>query len=102
MKTIVLSVIVLLLMVPMSSAFASWHWSSPQKVCGDDVIKKTEECHLDSHKSTVSQIISPVESDQMMCKDGLKEIIKKSTNTVNCVKESSYEKLLFRGWGTSP
>jgi hypothetical protein len=38
----------------------------------------------------------------MMCKDGLKEIIKKSTNTVNCVNESSYEKLLFRGWGTSP
>lgn len=102
MKTIAIAVIALLLMIPMSSAFASWHWSSPYKVCGVDVIKKTEECYLDSKEPALSEMSPPVKSSQMMCKEGFKEIIKYTTNSVNCVKESSYEKLILRGWGTSP
>ncbi len=99
MKTIAIVVIALVLMIPMSSAFASWHWSSPYKVCGMEVIKKTQECHLDSEPTTPES--APMESPKMMCNDGFKEIIKKTTNTMKCVKESSYEKLILRGWGIS-
>lgn len=98
MKAVAIVVIALVLMIPMSSAFASWHWSSPYKVCGMDVIKKTQECHLDSEESKVSP---PMESPKMMCSDGFKEIIKKTTNSMKCVKDSSYEKLILRGWGIS-
>ena len=89
MKIIAIVVIALVLMIPMSSAFASWHWSSPYKVCGEDVIKKTEECHMDSDKSVVSQMIPQVQSDQMICKEGLNEIIKKSTKTYTLAETKS-------------
>ena len=40
-----------ILLIP-SSAFASWHWSSPHEVCGTEVIKKGEKCELhDNEKS---------------------------------------------------
>ncbi|MFB5632111.1 MAG: hypothetical protein ACE5Q9_02155 [Nitrosopumilus sp.] len=99
MKIIAIVVIALVLMIPMSSAFASWHWSSPYKVCGMEVIKKTQECHLDSESTT--PVSAPMEPPKMMCSDGLTEIIKKTTNTMKCVKDSSYEKLILRGWGIS-
>jgi len=97
-KVIAIVVIALVLMIPMSSAFASWHWSSPYKVCGMDVIKKTQECHLDSEESSAPL---PMESAKMMCSNGFKEIVKKTTNDLKCVKDSSYGKLILRGWGIS-
>jgi len=98
-KIIAIVVIALVLMIPVSSAFASWHWSSPHKVCGMEVIKKTQECHLDSEPTT--PISTSMEPPKMMCSDGFKEIIKKTTNNIKCVKDSSYEKLILRGWGIS-
>ena len=96
MKMMVISVIILILFVPFSSAFGSWHWSSPYEVCGTEVIKKGEICELNSE---IKQDLVVVEKS---CKDGFLEIIKKTTNSSQCVKESSFEKLIKRGWGINP
>ncbi len=97
MKAVAIAVIAVVLVIPMSSAFASWHWSSPFQVCGMDVIKKGEKCDLESEESVSAPV--QMETLEKSCKDGFKEIIKKTTNKVKCVKESSFEKLILRGWG---
>ena len=97
MKALVVSVIALVLLVPLSPVFASWHWSSPYDVCGTEVIKKGEKCDLHDKESKTKPVTTTVSQDS--CKHGLLEIIKKTTNSFNCVKESSFEKLIQRGWG---
>ena len=91
----VIAVIAVILFVPLSSAFGSWHWSSSHEACGTEVIKKGEVCdlHSESKQSTIVE---------KSCSDGFLEIIKKTTNSSQCVKESSFEKLIMRGWGISP
>ncbi len=42
------------------------------------------------------------EGKEKVCKSSLVPIIKKTTNSLNCVKESSFEKLIQRGWGIAP
>ena len=83
------------------TAFASWHWSSPWEVCGAEVIKKCEKCDLKEKENTISEKKMHQIDESKKCKDGLKMIKKITTNSINCVKESSYEKLIQRGWGTS-
>jgi hypothetical protein len=96
MKILVISVIAIILLIPFSSAFGSWHWSSPHEVCGTEIIKKGEKCDLNSESKLTSVAI------EKSCKDGFLEIIKKTTNSSQCVKESSFEKLIKRGWGINP
>lgn len=96
MKILGISIIVLILLIPFSPVFASWHWSSPHEVCGTEVIMKGEKCDLNSDKKSISIVV------EKSCKDGLLEIIKKTTNLPQCVKESSFEKLIIRGWGIYP
>lgn len=109
MKSILIVVMAFVLMAPFYPAFASWHWSSPWEVCGTEVIKKGEKCDLrleDKKETPASQSVNTAieESDdsKKACKNGFQPIIKKTTNSLNCVKESSFEKLIQRGWGLSP
>ena len=109
MKYVLAIVLAFLLAVPISSALASWHWSSPWEVCGTEVIKKGEKCNLGLEDKTetfenpsMSAVISESIDSEKSCKEGFHLIIKKTTNSLNCVKESSFDKLIQRGWGISP
>ena len=55
-----------------------------------------------SYGDSVEKTIEYQKSTVKKCKDGFKLILKKSTNSQNCVKESSFEKLIQRGWGLIP
>ena len=85
------------------TSYASWHWSSPWEVCGTDVIKKGEKCDLrDNHSHDLkSEIANHEKNESKTCKEGHKEIKKVSNGQSYCVKESSFEKLIQRGWGTN-
>lgn len=100
MKVLVISAITLILLIPLSPAFGSWHWSSPYEICGTEVIKKGEKCdlHDDEYKT---KSIATISISEDYCKQRYVEIIKKTSNSLNCVKESSFEKLIMRGWGVS-
>lgn len=100
MKVLVISAIILFLLIPLSPAFASWHWSSPYEICGTEVIKKGEKCDLHDEESK-TKTVATISSSEEYCKQGYVEIIKKTTNSLNCVKESSFEKLILRVWGMS-
>ena len=45
----------LALLIPFSSAYASWHWSSDVKVCGSEVIPKEQTCQLSQEKTSSEQ-----------------------------------------------
>ena len=52
MRIELLILMIFVILLTPSSAFASWHWSSPYEVCGTEVIKKGERCELqDNEKS---------------------------------------------------
>jgi len=55
-----------------------------------------------TYGDSVEKTIEYQEFSMKKCKDGFKLIIKKSTESQNCVKESSFEKLIQRGWGLVP
>lgn len=99
MKVLVISAITLILLIPLSPAFASWHWSSPYEICGTEVIKKGEKCDLHDDEKSKIKPVATISISEDYCKQGHVEIIKKTTNSINCVKESSFEKLIKRGWG---
>ena len=52
MNTGLLLIVVVFVLLTPSSAFASWHWSSPYEVCGMEVIKKGEKCELHDDDET--------------------------------------------------
>ena len=100
MKNVLIIGMLVILMVPFSSAFASWHWSSPHEICGTEVIKKGEKCVLGLEENKVTPTkVQTMDDSEKYCKNGFQLIKKITTNTMNCVKESSYEKLIQRGWG---
>jgi hypothetical protein len=53
-------------------------------------------------KSPKKQMNEGVEAGAVVCKEGLDLIIKASTGSAACVKSSSVEILLARGWGSTP
>ena len=57
---------------------------------------------VDEVKSPKKQMNEGVESGAVVCKEGLDLIIKASTGSAACVKSSSVEILLARGWGSTP
>ncbi|AJW71119.1 hypothetical protein [Nitrosopumilus adriaticus] len=101
MKILVISAIILILLIPLSPAFGSWHWSSPYKICGTEVIKKGDKCDIRDDEESKTKPITTISISEESCKQGYMEIIKKTTNSLSCVKESSFEKLVNRGWGVS-
>ena len=99
MKVLLISAIALVLLIPLSPAFASWHWSSPYKICGTEVIKKGQKCDQHDDEKSKTKSVATISISEDYCKQGHVEIIKKTTNSLNCVKESSFKKLIMRGWG---
>jgi len=66
----------------------------------------TEET-MEEETMMMTQVQSPrkqmdegVEAEDVVCKEGLELIIKASTGSAACVKPSSVEILLDRGWGS--
>ena len=53
-------------------------------------------------KSPKKQMAEGVEAGDVVCKEGLELIIKASTGSAACVKSSSVEILIARGWGSTP
>ena len=69
----------------------------------------TDEAMADETMMMTPQIKSPkkqmnegVEAGAVVCNEGLQLIIKTSTGSAACVKSSSVEILLARGWGSTP
>ena len=117
MKSTMIVVLFSTLIIPFTSAYGSWHWSSDYEVCGTEVIKKGEKCDLYSenkNKDVMEQSENSVEKQSetyvekqsaesmQMCPNELVPILKNTSNSLNCVKESSLEKLIQRGWGKIP
>ena len=50
MRIELLVLMVFAILLTPSSAFASWHWSSPHEICGTEVIKKGEKCELHNNE----------------------------------------------------
>ena len=74
------------------------------KVCGDKLCTDAESTLLMEHHS-VSYFLSPLKqlkqgtsSDNVKCAKGLQLVLKQSTGTPYCIKPSSVEKLIQRGW----
>ncbi|MEX0656557.1 MAG: hypothetical protein WD154_03295 [Nitrosopumilaceae archaeon] len=53
-------------------------------------------------KPPKKQMDEGIEAGAVVCKEGLGLIIKASTGSAACVKSSSVEILLARGWGSTP
>lgn len=62
----------------------------PSKIKGENKI-------ISPHK----QVSSGTNSEDVICTDGLELIFKSTNNSPACVKPSTAEKLIQRGWGTS-
>ena len=52
-------------------------------------------------KSPKKQMNEGIEAGAVVCKEGLDLIIKASTGSAACVKSSSVETLIARGWGST-
>jgi len=51
------------------------------------------------HKSPRAQVRSGVASTEVVCREGFELLLKTNDNSPACVKESTAEKLIERGWG---
>ena len=64
-------------------------------------------CKMDSESknclllSPLKQFRAGISINEIQCKDNYVKIIKLSNSFLSCVKPSSFEKLLLRGWGKS-
>jgi len=70
----------------------------PEETSGPEVMMTM----VDEVKSPKKQMNEGVEAGAVVCKEGLDLIIKASTGSAACVKSSSVEILLARGWGSTP
>lgn len=69
----------------------------------DDTMMIEEEMMTTTEvKSPKKQMNEGVEAGAVVCKEGLDLIIKTSTGSAACVKSSSVETLIARGWGSTP
>jgi len=82
------------------------HWVTlSDKVCGDKLCTDAESSvpllgpHSISYFSPpLKQLKQGTSSDNVKCTEGLQLVLKQSTGTPYCVKSSSIEKLIQRGW----
>jgi outer membrane biosynthesis protein TonB len=69
----------------------------------DDTMMMEEEMMTTTQiKSPKKQMNEGVEAGAVVCNEGLELIIKTSTGSAACVKASSVETLIARGWGSTP
>ncbi len=67
----------------------------------DDTMMMEEEMMTTTEvKSPKKQMAEGVEASSVVCNEGLDLIIKASTGSAACVKSSSIETLIARGWGS--
>jgi carboxymethylenebutenolidase len=78
--------------------------TSSDKVCGGRLCNVESSTPVTVHHS-VSYFLSPLKQlkqgtslDTVTCTEGLQLILKQSTGTPHCIKPSSVEKLIQRGW----
>jgi len=65
-------------------------------------VEDTLDLHDESqkiYKSPRAQVRDGIESNEVVCKEGFNLLLKKSDGSPACVKESTVEKLIERGWG---
>ena len=76
------------------------------KVCGDKLCTNMESysalpkehLHVSYFLSPLKQLKQGTSSDNVKCTEGLQLVLKQLTGTPHCVKPSSVEKLIQRGW----
>ncbi len=68
----------------------------------DDTMMMEDEMMTTEIKSPKKQMAEGVEASAVVCNEGLQLIIKTSTGSAACVKSSSVDALIARGWGTTP
>jgi predicted secreted protein len=69
----------------------------------DDTMMIEEEMMMTTEvKSPKKQMADGVEASAVVCNEGLQLIIKTSTGSAACVKSSSVDTLIARGWGSTP
>jgi len=74
-----------------------WRVINSPEVCGD---KLCEELEGDSGISPLKQFNDGISLEKIRCKQGFELVLKTSNNHPACVKESSIEILVQRGWAT--
>ncbi|KKK83584.1 hypothetical protein LCGC14_2791910, partial [marine sediment metagenome] len=74
-----------------------WRMINSPEVCGD---KLCEELEGDSGIPPLKQFNEGISLEKIRCKQGFELVLKTSNNHPACVKESSIEILVQRGWAT--
>jgi len=74
-----------------------WRVINSSEVCGD---KLCEELEGDSGIPPLKQFNEGISLEKIRCKQGFELVLKTSNNHPACVKESSIEILVQRGWAT--
>jgi len=74
-----------------------WRGINSPEVCGD---KLCEELEGDSGISPLKQFNEGISLEKIRCKQGFELVLKTSNNNPACVKESSIDILVQRGWAT--
>lgn len=83
--------------VSMSEEETSAEETMTDEELADDTMMMTTQI-----KSPKKQMNEGVEAGSVVCNEGLELIIKASTGSAACVKSSSVETLIARGWGSTP
>ncbi|MCH6586615.1 MAG: hypothetical protein IH792_06285 [Thaumarchaeota archaeon] len=74
-----------------------WRVINSPEVCGDKLCKELEG---DSGISPLKQFNEGISLEKIRCKQGFELVLKTSNNHPACVKESSIDILVQRGWAT--
>ena len=97
-KTVLFTLLVLSVAVPSSMAFAA-----EQNVTASDTITIKDSVKITTDSSIISlkaQLEKTTNIDELYCPQSNHVLIlKQSDNTPACVKSSSQDKLIERGWG---
>lgn len=74
--------------------------ASEEEMAGEELTEETMMMTTQV-KSPKKQMDEGVEAGAVVCNEGLELIIKTSTGSAACVKSSSVETLIARGWGST-
>jgi len=76
--------------------------TTEEEMADDTMMMEEEMMTTTQIKSPKKQMNEGVEAGAVACNEGLELIIKTSTGSAACVKSSSVETLIARGWGSTP
>ncbi len=74
--------------------------TTDEELADDTIMMEDEMMTTTEVKSPKKQMAEGVETSSVVCNEGLDLIIKASTGSAACVKSSSIETLIARGWGS--